>query len=248
MDNSSINLKNITIVLICPRYPENIGAVCRAICNMGLSKLIVVNPEDFDIVKICKMATHNAKEIVNNISVFDNINQALCEFSYIVGTTARLGKHRCGVNLPETLARSLIPISKKNKIAILFGPEASGLTNDHIRYCNKLVNIPTCEFSSLNLGQAVIIICYTLFLEKKNKTHKPYLPRIATHHELEGMYEQLKDILIKISFINPENPDYWMNNVRNFLGRLNLRAKEVSIIRGICRQINWYGNKNRTKE
>ncbi len=243
MDNSCINLKNITIVLICPRYSENIGAACRAVCNMGLSKLIVVNPDDFDSEKVCKMATHNAKDVVNNIIVFDNINQALSDFNYIVGTTARLGKHRCSVNLPETMAKFLTPISKENKIAILFGPEASGLSNDHIKYCNKLINIPTHEFSSLNLAQAVMIICYSLFLQKKDKTHQPRLPRIANHHELEGMYGQLKDILIKINFINPENPDYWMNNIRTFLGRLNLKAKEVSIIRGICRQINWYGSR-----
>jgi tRNA/rRNA methyltransferase len=127
-------------------------------------------------------------------------------------------------------------------VGLLFGPEDRGLTNEDIRLCHELVTIPTAEFSSLNLAQAVMILCYELqrFNQPKGNT---FAPRLANRHELEGMYAQLKDILVRISYIQPDNPDYFMNNIRHFGTRMKLRAKEVSIIRGICRQIDWFGEK-----
>jgi tRNA/rRNA methyltransferase len=240
--SDSINLDNISIVLHQPRHPENIGAAARAMCNMGIEHLVVVDPKNFDLVKVLKMATHAAATIIKQIDTFENIQEALSKYNYIVGTTARMGKHRQVISTPSKLAEKLIPISKQNHIAIVFGPEDKGLSNEDIRYCHRLVNIPTSKFSSLNLSQAVMIICYELFLSTR-KENKEFVPRLATRHELEGMYAQLKDILVRISFINPENPDYWMNSLRHFFTRMGLRAREVSIIRGICRQIDWYGKK-----
>ena len=240
--SDSINLNNISIVLHQPRHPENIGAAARAMCNMGVKHLLVVDPKNFDLVKVLKMATHAASTIVKQIEIFEDIKEALSRFNYIVGTTARMGKHRQVISTPSKLTEKLIPISNQNRIAIVFGPEDKGLSSKDIRYCHGLVNIPTDEFSSLNLAQAVMVICYELFRSTR-KENKEFIPRLATRHELEGMYAQLKDILVRISFINPENPDYWMNNLRYFFTRMGLRAREVSIIRGICRQIDWYGKK-----
>jgi tRNA/rRNA methyltransferase len=237
-----ILLSNIAIVLDHPRYPENIGAAARAMCNMGISRLIVVNPENPDLSRILKMATHAAGSVVEQMEVFDDLEKALSRFHYIVGTTARLGSRRLSIHSPSKLAESLVPISRENRIAIVFGPEDRGLSNQDIRLCHALVNIPTAEFSSLNLAQAVMIICYEIFFAAEEEKI-PFAPRLASRHELEGMYDQLKEILVRISFINPENPDYWMNNLRHFFNRLPLRAKEVRIIRGICRQIDWYGKK-----
>jgi tRNA/rRNA methyltransferase len=85
-------------------------------------------------------------------------------------------------------------------------------------------------------------MCYELFCLSRDKSGE-FAPRLANRHELDAMYEQLKDVLMRISFINPENPDYFMSNLRHFGSRLQLRAKEVRIIRGICRQIDWFGRK-----
>ena len=240
--SKTINFDNITIVLNQPRHPENIGSVARAMCNMGFIRLVVIDPPNFDLNKILKLATHAASDIVDKISICTDIKDALSHFNYVVGATARLGGQRKVVNNPSELAQKLVPISIENRIAILFGPEDRGLSNEDIRYCHALVNIPTAEFSSLNLAQAVIIICYEIFsagLEKNTE----FVSRLASRHELDGMYDQLKDILVRISYINPENPDYWINNLRHFFTRLQLCAKEVSMIRGICRQIDWYGKK-----
>ena len=234
---------NVSIVLHRPRYPENIGAAARAMRNMGISQLIVVQPENPDMNKIMRLATHAASEIIDNMRIFDSLSEALALFQYIVGTTARLGGERQRVKSPDTIGEALVSISQQNKVALLFGSEDRGLTNKDIRYCHCLVNIPTAEFSSINLAQSVMILCYELF-KAESLPKRTQVPRLASRQELDGMYDQLKDILIKISYIQPDNPDYWMNKFRHFFSRLQLRAGEVSIIRGICRQINWFGKKS----
>ena len=237
-----INLKHISIVLHRPRAPENIGAAARAMRNMGIDQLVVVNPHNCDLTRVCKMATHAAMDVVENMMEFATLEEALGGYGFVAGTTARLGGERKVITSPPILAEKLFAISEQNQIAILFGPEDRGLTNEEIRLCHTLVNIPTAEFSSLNLAQAVMIVCYELFRYTTKKPHE-FVPRLANRHELDAMYAQLKEILIQISFINPDNPDYFLNNFRHFFSRLPLRAKEVQIIRGICRQIKWYGDK-----
>jgi tRNA/rRNA methyltransferase len=237
-----VNLDNISIVLNKPRYPENIGAAARAMRNMGITNLIVVDPQNFDLHKALKLATHIASDIIEKSKFYPDLKEALATFNYVVGTTARLGGERQVVCTPLKLAEKLIPISVENRIALIFGPEDRGLSNEAVRYCHMLVNIPTTKFSSLNLAQAVMILCYEIFTAG-GKEKKEFTPRLANRHELDGMYDQLKDILIRISYINSENPDYWLNHFRRFFTRLHLRAKEVNIIRGLCRQVDWYGKK-----
>ncbi len=237
-----INFDNIAIVLHQPRYSENIGAAARAMRNMGIDQLVVVDPQNFDLYKVLKMATRVASDIIEKSSICADLKDALAPYNYVVGATARLGSQRQVISTPSKLVQKLMPISIENRIAILFGPEDRGLSNEDIRYCHVLVNIPTAEFSSLNLAQAVMIMCYEIFTAAR-EGNEEFAPRLASRHELDGMYDQLKDLLVRINYINPENPDYWMNKLRHFFTRLQLRAKEVSIIRGICRQVDWYGKK-----
>ena len=239
---AAINSKNVCVILCRPRYPENIGAAARAMRNMGFDQLFVVDPQNCDLTRILKMATHAASEVVEQMQVFRNLRMALEPLNYVVGTTARLGGQRQSVISAERLATELAPIAENNRVGLVFGPEDRGLTNEDIRLCHRLVTIPTAEFSSLNLAQAVMVICYELRRDMSTES-KPFVPRLASRRELDGMYAQLKDVLVKINYIQPDNPDYFMNNLRQFGTHMRLRAKEVSIIRGICRQINWYGKK-----
>jgi tRNA/rRNA methyltransferase len=236
----AVNLANIAIVLVQPNISENIGAAARAICNMGLRRLIVVDPPRCDLTRVCKMATQAALDVVEEMEVFTGLDEALRDFGYVVGTTARLGGQRQVIRDPARLAEMLVPVSAENQVAILFGPEDRGLTNEDLRFCHLVATIPTADFSSLNLAQAVMVVCYELF-RCSLETPKEFTPRLANRFELDAMYAQLKDVLMRICFINPANPDYFMNNLRHFGTRMQLRAKEVQIIRGICRQIDWYG-------
>jgi tRNA/rRNA methyltransferase len=176
------------------------------------------------------------------MEVFEDLKTALDPFHYVAGTTARVGSRRRAIPDPRKLAETLIPISQHNRIALLFGPENWGLTNAELRLCHALVNIPTAGFASLNLAQAVMILCYEVFLASLEDA-ETFAPRLATRQELEGMYGQLKETLVHINFINPENPDYWMEHIRRFFSRLDMKARHVRMIRGICRQIEWYGSR-----
>ena len=233
-------LENISVVLKQPRFPENIGAAARAMSNMGLSHLVIVDPENFEMDKIRKMATHKAEWIVRQAVIVPDMREALKDFTYVAGTSARLGKQRLEFDTPNVLARKLVTISKHNQAAIVFGPEDRGLTNEDLHLCNSLVHIPTAEFSSINLAQSVMILCYEIYcasLESGNT----FEPRLAKVVELEGMYAQLKEILVKIKFENPQNADYWINRFRKFFTRIPVRAKEVQLIRGMLKQINRFG-------
>lgn len=232
----------ITVVLVRPRIPENIGACCRAMKNMGLSRLRVVSPEAWDPVRVTKTATHACRDVVDRIEFFDDTATALAPFAYIAGTTARMGRQRQMVLSPAVFAEKAAALCRENPVAVVFGPEDRGLENEDLQYCHNLVHIPTAEFSSLNLAQAVMILCYELFLAAE-PLGDHFQPRLASSFELEGMYDQMKDVLLKIDFLRADNPDYWMNNFRRFVSRVGLTAKEVKLIRGVCRQVNWFGEK-----
>ena len=229
--------ENITIVLNKPKYPGNIGSTARCAKNMGIESFFVVGNREPDMEEMKKRATHVASDIVENIKHFDRLDDALSSFNYIVGATSRLGSVRGPVVHPREMAEQIVEISQKNKVAILFGPEDAGLTNDDLKYCHLLVTIPTSdELKSINLSHAVMILCYEIFTARAPSPDR-FTPKLATSFELEGMYDHLKEMLVKIDFMNPENPDYWMTGMRRFLSRTKLFSKEVQIIRGICRSV-----------
>jgi tRNA/rRNA methyltransferase len=236
---TKVNLDHIVIILVQPQIPENIGSAARAMNNMGLSRLVLVDPKNCDLCRVLKTATRTSIDLVEQMAVYENLKDALGHCQYVVGTTARLGSFRPAMTQPSNLAEDLIPISKDNRVAILFGPEDRGLTNEQLRYCHTIATIPTASFSSLNLAQAVMIVCYEIF-KAVSENPPEFVPRLPCSSELEGMYDHLNDVLMKIGFLDPKNPEHWMRNIRRFFSRLPLRARDVRIVRGICRQIDWY--------
>lgn len=234
-------LNTIGIILVHPKYPENIGAAARSAFNMGLSRLIMVGDERPRREAMAKMATHKAVHLIDSMEIHGNLADALAPFSYIVGTTARRGRQRGTERTPRQIVSDMAELLPNNQTAFVFGPENCGLTNEELKYCHATSVIPTADFSSLNLAQAVAIHCYELYYglvhEKKDITPAP---RAATSFELEGMYSHVEEALIKINFLEEKNHNYWMNNIRRFLGRMRLSSKESNIVRGICRQFMWH--------
>jgi tRNA/rRNA methyltransferase len=234
--------KNISIVLYKPKYAGNIGSVARAAKNMGITNIIVVGTSGFDREEMQQRSTHLASDVLDQIQYFESIEEALGSFNYIVGTTARLGKARGPFIAPRAAARDITDISQKNKVALLFGPEDTGLANEELRLCHAVVTIPTSrEFTSLNLSHAVMILCYEIFTASSAAaTMATANPKLALSSELEGMYGQIQTLLADIEFINPENPDYWMMHLRRFFSRAGLLSREAGLIRGICRKLERY--------
>ena len=237
--------ENITIVLNKPKYPGNVGSVARCARNMGIEKIFVVGNRDLAPEEMKQLATHFAAGIVDRIQHFDELAEALARFGYIVGTTSRRGSARGPVVSPREMAAHIVDISQENEVALLIGPEDTGLSNDDLRFCHLLVTIPTSKHNkSINLSHAAMILCYEIFVARM-EAMEAFTPRLAQSEELEGMYDHMKALLMKIGFLNPENPEFWMMHIRRFLSRTSLLSKEVKIIRGICRQLEWYmKNKN----
>jgi tRNA/rRNA methyltransferase len=239
--SARVCLERVAIVLFRPRLAENIGAVARAACNMGINRLVAVSPQDLDRDRMAMMATGPAERLLDRMEVHDDLAKALAPFQYIVGTTARLGGVRNDYFSPREMAARLVDITAANDVALLFGPENWGLTNDELPFCHALVTIPTGDCSSLNLAQAVMVMAYELFIAVSARARPT--PRLANSRELESMYAMLQETLVKINFISHQNPEHWMFNVRRLFSRHGLRAREAQVIKGICRQIDWYVGK-----
>lgn len=224
-----------------PKFPENIGAAARILWNMGLSRLIIVRDEFPDYEIMARMATHKAVHLIDNMEFHHTLEEALQPFSQVVATTARCGRQRLVEKTPRDIVHEISPLLSNNQVAFLFGPEHRGLTNSDLTFCQKTSTIPSADFSSLNLAQAVAIHCYelryTLLHEPKNSIAAP---QYASTFELEGMYTHVEDALLEIDFLQKKTKTYWMNNIRQFLGRVTLTSKESNIIRGICRQFLWH--------
>ncbi len=229
------NMKNITVILNEPRFPENIGAAARCCRNMGISSLIAVNPELPDREKMLKMATHEAADIIEGMEIHSSLLDAVGRFSHVVGTTARTGRERRPTHTPWDAAPMLRQVAQHNRVALLFGSESKGLSNEHLKYCHSLINIPTAGFASINLAQSVMIVCYELFKAGTPETVEKQ--RLANVYETEAMYSHLSEMFRAVGLFNSAHPDYWLNRTRRFLGRCNLRAADVRLIRGLCRQV-----------
>lgn len=234
-------LSQVAIVLVRPKFPENIGSAARVAFNMGVKRLILVRDELPEREPMAKMATHKAAHLIDQMEVHATLEEALAPFALIVGTTARLGKRRTLEKTPREVVEEVIPELPNNQLALMFGPEDTGLTNEELKYCRFISSIPTADFSSLNLAQAIAIHCYELYYQIVHAPHAfPPKQQIATSYELEGMYEHVEEALLRIDFLEEKSHTYWMNNVRQFLNRMELTSKEAKIIRGICRQFLWH--------
>ena len=233
-------LSAITVVLNEPRYPENIGAAARACKNMGITRLRVVNPEILDMEKVLKMATHEARDLVEAMIVYDSLERALAGFGYVVGTSARTGRQRRPSHTPRQLAEEIPALAAKNQIAILFGSEKFGLDNQALSLCNALVTIPTTGFSSLNLAQSVMVILYEIFSSLSGAAPAELArlrPRLATVEERQGMFQHLAETFEAMGLFEKQPPEYWLRNAHRLLDRKDLTGRDVKTIRGFCRQV-----------
>ena len=237
------NMDNVTIILVRPKYAGNIGSVARCAKNMGIRHIIVVDPREINQDEMKKMSTHLAADLVEHIQYEYDLRKALAPFQVIVGTTTRTGRSllRNTIIPSIDLGPRIAEMTSNNRVALLFGSEDRGLTNDDIKYCTILARIPTSDaLRSINLSHAVIIICYEIFTASLD-SKKVFSPSLATAAETEAMYDNLKEMFLKIDFIRDDNPDYWMAAIRRFFSRRGLRSREVKIVRGICRQVDLFG-------
>ena len=234
-------LEKIAIVLVEPREPGNIGAAARAMANMGLSRMVLVRPPEHRVADAYRMALA-ARPILESALVVDDLAQALAGFGLVAGTTRRLGSDRRGRITPRQFAAEVPDVAVANDVAVLFGREESGLTNDELQYCQRLVTIPSSEgFGSLNLAQSVLAIAYEIFLVDRpsGSGGAGASARRAPAADLEGLYGHMERVLLDIGYLDPDNPAHMMRVFRRLIGRAGPDAREVKALRGIFRQMEW---------
>jgi tRNA/rRNA methyltransferase len=207
--------------------------------NMGLSRLILaapqctINEESYRLAKA-------GRGILDAAKTCRSLRSALRGIRLLIGTTSKRGGYRAPAYSPRTLARRILNHAAQQKVAILFGPEDTGLIDSDLQLCHLLIRIPTQhKAESINLAQAVMIVCYELLLG--NLAREPArVPKLASVEEIEAMYAHLKRALLDIGFLRPQNARHMMFTLRRLLGRAGLEPSEVGTLRGIARQITWY--------
>ena len=250
-----INPDNIFVVLSEPKGPGNVGSVARAMNNMGLKELVLVKPCDYQSHEARKMAS-GCNETLLNAVLFESVREAVADAGFVVGMTCRTGKYRRNIVDVDGLTEKLASVSDKNRVALLFGTERTGLANDEIALCDLLVSIPTSSLNrSLNLSQAVLLVCYEIFKKSKerldNREKEPV--DLATSEELEMMYDHMEDVFREIGYTNPQNPGHIMMTIRGIFARADLDSRDVRILRGMVGKMDCYrkwverGKTKRTK-
>ncbi len=241
-----LDFNTVSIILVRPRFHENIGSVARAMKNMGLNRLIVVDGCSPLHRNAYRLAS-GAEDILERSEEFQELREAISEMGIVVGTTSRRGKGRSPLLTPNALFKRLIPLSEKNAIGLVFGSEKEGLTNEELLLCQYYVRIPSSEvFPSLNLAQAVVILCYELFQSSMPMSISPL--QLAKAEQLERMFEHMERTLSEIEFLNAKNPKRIMGVLRRLFGRSEMEGKEVQILEGIWSKIDWQMSRARRRD
>lgn len=238
---------SIRMVLVATSHPGNIGAAARAMKTMGFGRLYLVSPASFPDKRAFEMAA-GADDVLANAVVTKSLIEAVEDCQLVLGTSARTRYIAPSELTPRSQADLVQKQSDTTKVAIVFGREQSGLTNEELLRCHYHIHIPADPaYSSLNLAQAVQIISYELRLALlgpsplKQSSPEP-LARVG---EVEQFYEHLRAVLVEIEFLKLSNPKHLMQRLRRLFNRARLEPVEVNILRGILTQIHYALNKNR---
>ena len=229
-----MSYSNVHFILFKPQLAENIGACARALKNFNFTKLKLVSPKtSFPNEKILATSV-GAKDIIKSSKIYNNFEDAIKDVDCVIATSSRIRKK----NYKYLLLSELKKIDFKKKIAIIFGPEASGLTNNELSYANYLIKLPTNNnFQSLNLSHCVILFCYEIFkiLNKKtNRFNSRYKSKPINKKNLNKFVNFLISSLDQIGFLQPNHKRKSMiQNLRTIFHKMNLSNKEMRLLLGI---------------
>lgn len=231
---------SVRIILVDTTHPGNIGAVARAMKNMGLQDLVLVNPRYFPHADATARAS-GADDILAATRVVDSLDEALTDCVYVAGASARSRTIGWPSMLPRDCAERLHAESQSGTVAAVFGPEKSGLTNTDLDRCHTLLTIPTDPgFSSLNLAMAVQILTYELRVAAiENPQPAPISDEpLASGEELQYFYSHLEQVLSVSGFLDPDNPRLLMRRLRRLFMRAEPDKSEINILRGVLASLD----------
>jgi tRNA (cytidine32/uridine32-2'-O)-methyltransferase len=237
-----MNLQNIKIVMVGTTHPGNVGAAARAMHNMSISRLIMVDPQ-CAIGEIAYARASGANHILDNRETCGDLRQAISDCNLVVATSARRRSLAWPELDPAELADKLFAMDDSSQAALVFGREHSGLNNEELQLCSQMVCIPTNpEFSSLNIASAIQVLCYEIYRRQcaPGETTPPVkdeqdLP--ASSGEIEKYLEHLQKVLELTGFLNPRQPGMIMQRLRRLYLRSEMTRNEINILRGMLTAI-----------
>lgn len=237
----SLSINNLCVVLVEPKGAGNIGSVARVMKNFGFGELRLVQPRASHLGAEARNMAVSAVDLLERVRVYENLALALSDRNLSLGTTRRFGKYREELLYPAEAATTIVSLAKTAKAAIVFGPEDTGLKTEDLDLCQYCVTIPThADLPSMNLAQAVTVCLYEASLkfssppEEKVRGKRPALGK-----NLEAMFVQMRQVLLEVGFLNPQNPEHLVRIFRRMLARQGLTEHEVQILRGLWDKISW---------
>ncbi len=239
-------LANVTVVLVEPAEPGNIGAVARAMRTMGLTDLVVWNgpPQPLTSYAEARMMAHGARDLLESARIVSTWDEATAGLHWLVGTTHR--KRRMQFAQVEDVHHAAVKVIElsqhpNQRVGILFGREQSGLNDEELRRCQTLATIPSATaHPSLNLAQAVMVFAAEIFRASLGAVPVPQ-PELASVHEIESVIDHLRRSLGGIGFVpHQSDSDTFMRAVRRVLSRAPLEQRDCRVIHRICQQIDYY--------
>lgn len=254
-------MEKIKIVVVEPAGALNVGSIARVMKNMGLAQLVLVNPRCNPVGEEARQMAVHAQDILDNIVIVDSLPIALQECQRAITTTARPRALFTDLESPRKALPWLIEPDVNS--ALIFGPEDRGLSNQELNYGQRFVGIPANPvYSSLNLAQAVGICAYELYQaflsqnidkspayanlqENPTNNSNSVLSQDAPVEAVEAYYDHLESLLLDIGYLYPHTAATRMAKVRRLYNRSHLKLEEVSMLRGMLRQIRWAMNQDR---
>ncbi len=232
---------NVAIVLVRPARAANVAAACRAMKNMGLGALRFVAPPAALREPAARSLAYGAFDVLDCSQEFGSLREAVADATFVAATS---GRAELPAWTPRELAARALAQAGGGRIAIVFGSEASGLTSEELRLCHATVRIPAdVTHPSLNLAQAVLILAYELFLARPSEAEPPADPSRATVGELEAALGDLRGALLAIGYLPEANPEPILGELRALIARAAPSTREVTLLRGLARQIAWAGRR-----
>lgn len=226
---------HIRIVLCQTSHPGNIGSTARAMKTMGLSRLYLVRPKHFPDGEAKALAV-NAADLLDSAVVTQTLEEALADCQFVIGVSGKQRSLSQQVITVREAAGEVKNIATHQEVALVFGTEMSGLSNEEADRCHMLATIPANpEYTSLNLAQAVQIMCYELrmTITTGELHYQEKAAELASQDDLERFYEHMREVLEQIGYINPRAPKKLFERLRRMYGRTRLEKEEVNLLRGI---------------
>jgi len=245
-ENRLKQLNNVYVILVEPKNPGNIGSVVRAMKNMGISHLRLVNPVDYREVSEQKKMGYRAQEITENSEEFNTLEEALADIHLSFLATTKSGKWKRDFLLPETAATMISERAHKDKIAIIFGREDKGVTVDESQLSHYYIHVPMAvSYPSLNLSQAVLVVLYEVFKLMGTTPHLPY-PKPAPQKEFNRLYNNIWSLMKSLSIREPDK-GLFHRSLKRALNRTRWSNADLAVFDRACKQVRWF-IVNKTRE